>query len=394
MSHSLISRNDDLRRLRDEGYEVSVVSAHLLVGHIPYVNSEGQVRYGTLVSNLTLNGDRTLPPDPHVAHFIGETPCDSRGRPLMNLIIGTEPVDLANGLRVTTTFSSKPVPPAVYTDYHHKMTTYALALSSHAEQLNPDVTARTFAVVDSQEEDVFHYLDTASSRAGIANLTDKLRTGPVAIVGLGGTGSYILDLLAKTPVAEIHLFDQDQFLQHNAFRSPGAPSKEDLAAAPYKVDYLANIYSRMRRQVVAHPVAIDETTVDALNEMAFVFIAVDHGPTKGIIINRLESFGISFVDVGMGVNIVDGSLIGVLRTTVSTNEGTGRALARAVISVEEAPDGDYATNIQIAELNALNAALAVIRFKKLFGFYVDLGGEHNSAYTIDTNTLINDEDSA
>jgi len=391
MSHSLISLNDDLRRLRDEGYEVSVVSAHLLVGHIPYVNSEGQVRHGTLVSNLSLNGDRTLPPDPHVAHFIGETPCDARGRPLMNLIIGTDPVDLAEGVRVTTTFSSKPAPPAVYTDYHHKMTTYAVALSSHAEQLDPDVTARTFAIVDSQEEDVFHYLDTASSRAGIAALTEKLRTGPVAIVGLGGTGSYILDLLAKTPVAEIHLFDQDQFLQHNAFRSPGAPSKEDLAAAHYKVDYLAKIYTRMRRHIFAHPLAIDETTVDALDGMAFVFIAVDHGPTKGVIIDRLEALGIPFVDVGMGVTIVDSSLIGVVRTTVSTDEGNGRVLARAAISVEEAPEGDYATNIQIAELNALNAAVAVIRFKKLFGFYTDLGGEYSSAYTLDTNILINEE---
>jgi hypothetical protein len=37
--------------------------------------------------------------------------------------------------------------------------------------------------------------------------------------GLGGTGSYILDLVSKTPVNEILLFDSDDFLQHNAFRS-------------------------------------------------------------------------------------------------------------------------------------------------------------------------------
>ena len=32
----------------------------------------------------------------------------------------------------------------------------------------------------------------------------------VAVIGLGGTGSYLLDALAKCPVAEIHLYDDDK----------------------------------------------------------------------------------------------------------------------------------------------------------------------------------------
>ena len=67
----------------------------------------------------------------------------------------------------------------------------------------------------------------------------------VAIVGLGGTGSYVLDFVAKTPVQEIHLFDGDEFLTHNAFRAPGAASLEALRRKPKKVDYLAAIYSNM-----------------------------------------------------------------------------------------------------------------------------------------------------
>jgi hypothetical protein len=35
------------------------------------------------------------------------------------------------------------------------------------------------------------------------------------------------------------------------------------------------------------------------------------------------------------------------------------------------PDDIYRTNIQIGELNALNACLAVIRFKQLRGFYFE-----------------------
>ncbi|MGO9047784.1 MAG: hypothetical protein ACLQFW_13010 [Xanthobacteraceae bacterium] len=51
----------------------------------------------------------------------------------------------------------------------------------------------------------------------------------------------------------------------------------------------------------------------------------------------------------------------------------------------------YAQNIQIADLNALNAALAVVKWKKLCGFYADLRKEHFSTYTIDGNALTNED---
>jgi hypothetical protein len=43
------------------------------------------------------------------------------------------------------------------------------------------------------------------------------------------------------------------------------------------------------------------------------------------------------------------------------------------------------------DLNALNACLAVIRWKRLYGFYRDLEGEHHSLYTIDGNHLLNED---
>ena len=55
------------------------------------------------------------------------------------------------------------------------------------------------------------------------------------------------------------------------------------------------------------------------------------------------------------------------------------------------PDDEYDRNIQIADLNALNAMLAVIRWKKLFGFYADTGHEHSSAMIVERNKIINDD---
>jgi hypothetical protein len=58
-------------------------------------------------------------------------------------------------------------------------------------------------------------------------------------------------------------------------------------------------------------------------------------------------------------------------------------------------DGDrgdeYSLNIQIAELNALNAVIAVIKWKKLRGIYIDLQKEHHIVYGVDTNVITNDE---
>ncbi|WP_234892065.1 hypothetical protein [Sinorhizobium meliloti] len=35
------------------------------------------------------------------------------------------------------------------------------------------------------------------------------------------------------------------------------------------------------------------------------------------------------------------------------------------------PDDEYRVTVQIAELNALNACLAVLRYKQIKGFYLD-----------------------
>jgi len=51
----------------------------------------------------------------------------------------------------------------------------------------------------------------------------------------------------------------------------------------------------------------------------------------------------------------------------------------------------HSSNIQIADLNALNAALAVIKWKKLMGFYQDLDFEHHCTYTIGGNMLRNED---
>ena len=387
MPQQLINRSTDLKRLQDEGYAIEVQGNHLLLRNVPYVTSSRKVEYGILVSELTLTGDVTVTPSTHVVMFAGEIPCNTEGRPLNSIIHSSKRMELGEGLIVDHLFSSKPA--EGYPDYYDKMTTYADMISGPAQSINANATARAFPVLETQDQDsVFHYIDTASSRANIGAVTERLVCGPVAIVGQGGTGSYILDLVAKTPVREIHLFDSDQFLQHNAFRSPGAPSIEALKMAPQKTTYFREIYSKMRRNICAHGY-LDESTVDELRGMDFVFLALDNGLGRRLAIDKLEEFGLPFIDVGMGVEEVDGSLVGQLRVTTSTPEA--RSHVRPTVPLSDGNgENAYSRNIQIADLNMLNAALAVVKWKKLMGFYRDLENEHSSIYQIDGNFVINE----
>ena len=377
----------------EEGYAVDVVGGNLVLRDIPYVAPDRTVQYGILVSALSMAGDATVAPADHVAKWCGQPPCDVHGRPLDKLVNG--PVQgeaLADGTPVDWMFSSKPTGTGRYEDYYEKMSTYAAIVSSPARALDPTVTATPFPVTEATEEDdsVFRYLDTASSRAGIDAVSRRLMCQRIAIVGLGGTGSFVLDLVAKTPVRQIHLFDPDRFLQHNAFRAPGAASVGDLAGGPLKVDHYAGLYGRMRRGVVPHPVRVDDSNVEDLGGMDFVFICVDNGAARELLVTRLQEFGVGFVDVGMGVYENDGSLGGQLRVTTGL---PGRPPSDGLIPFGDGSDeNEYARNIQVADLNALNAALAVIKWKKTLGFYADPEGEHHSVYQIDGNVLINKAD--
>jgi hypothetical protein len=392
MSRQLVSRSPDLQRLQDEGYDFEIRDTYLLV-RVPYVTADKAVAIGTLASELTVSGDRTTAPSSHVVHFIGSSndmPHDDHGNRLDKLINQASDIPLSSGLVASCSFSHKPNP--TYADYYEKMSTYADMLLAYAQALDPSAKVKTFPPVPTDEdESVFRYFDSATSRARIGAVTAKIRLGKVVIIGLGGTGSYILDAVSKTPVQEIHLYDGDVMLTHNAFRAPGAASIEELTAAPRKVDYFQSKYDAIHRGIVTHPIHIDASNIAELRDAQFVFIAIDAGPHKRLIIEKLQEFGIPFADTGLGIYQVGDSLGGLVRTTTSAPGNTQHIWDGARISFGGEDDDEYEQNIQIVELNMLNAALAVIKWKKLFGFYTDFEREFSSTYTLDGNHVLNED---
>ena len=388
-SREIIAASPDLKRLHDDGFELSVKHAHLLVSSIPYVIAGRKLARGILIFPLTMASDITAgkPPD-HTAHFAGDKPHYADGTPIAGIINKEETKKLADGIVSKFYFSSNPG--TADADYEVKVRRYVDIISAPARVLDPDASAQTRRIIETEDEDSpLVYQDTNSARAEIMPITDKLRGLKIAIVGLGGTGSYILDLVAKTPVKEIHLFDDDEFSLHNAYRAPATPTGDQLRTRMLKVNYLREVYSRMHKGVVAHPVRADESNVAEFTGMNFVFLCMDPGPDKAKLVEFLVNAGIPFIDTGLGVEAANDKLIGIVNTIIVTPDYKSHIHKIPLKSGED--DELYASNIQIAELNMLNAVSAVVRWKKHFGFYRDERKEHESTYTIGPNMLTNEE---
>lgn len=390
MSRQLTVLNQDIQQLVEEGFEASIYRQHLLVESVPYVTPAGELAYGTLVCDYS---DESRPRD-HTVWFKGETPCSSQGHPLSQVINNSNTQVLFDRYEVNHYFSNKPTNVSDFpSNYYVKMKHYIDLLGAQAKVIDPDADARTGRVVESRDdESVFKYGDTASARAGIMAIAQKLKLSRIAIVGLGGTGGYILDQVAKTSVKEIHLFDGDDFKRHNAFRAPGAASVEQLQQNPKKVDYFFNLYSAMRTGIVSHHYHLDESNLQELVDFDFVFVSVDDGISRGLICNDLKEKGIPFIDVGMGLKKDNGMMVisGQCRATLCSPVKNDH-MNTYVDTHDNREEALYASNIQVADMNALNAMLAILLWKQYFGFYADTEKSHNLSFAIGFQSLVRTE---
>lgn len=387
MSLAPFALSPDLQELRDEGYTVDLVeTAYVLIRDVAYVTPSGVVAHdGVLAYPYSESG-----PADHVAYFAGERPSKRDGSEF-NFVTASNML-VADGLTVQYQLSAKDEQQPIDPDYGVKFRRYLTLLGDQAEGLEPGSSTPPHRPVRDQDPDSpFEYLDSASSRAGIVKYAKRLEDDVVALVGLGGTGSYILDFVSKTRVREIHVFDADTFLSHNAFRAPGAASFDELQQRQSKVGYFAAKYGVMKRKIIAHPYAVTEANVDQLAGMTFVFLAMEGGTVKRQLTRALENMGLPFIDASLDVLEMGDGLGGTVQVTTSTQAKRDH-LQRRVDFSDPDPDDIYSSNVQVADLNALNAVMAVIKWKKSRGFYADLRREHWSAYGIDQNMLISAEE--
>lgn len=378
MFQRLVSRNDDIRRLVEKGYAVGLDANCLIVRDIPYLDAAGQLHSGAIVAKLVFVDQERVTQDDHQIYFAGGIPHELDGRPIPNLGGGPTALplsDMSSDVVVQRSFSNKPRDTGKFVDFYEKIESYVTIISGPAiakHGANP----LTFRVRrDVANESVFKFADTLTSRAEIGDLSAKFKDDVVAIIGLGGTGAYVLDFLIRTPVREIRAFDLDPFHVHNAFRSPGRLEPNELGRA--KAEVYRYRYDNFRHGLSAEPKFVDASSEPDFIGVTFAFVCVDKGSSRSGIFDLLLAKRIPFIDVGMGLNRKRGSLNGMLRTTYYSAERGEAVRKQGLADMGDHPDDLYRVNIQIGELNALNACLAVVKFKQLRGFYFEDSPEYH-----------------
>lgn len=378
----LANHNDDIKRLLERGYALRVDGTHLVIRDIPYLDSQRALQMGAIVTKLEFVDQVRVIQQDHQVFFAGSEPHGLDAQPIPNLGGGPTTIGLnKTDVVIQRSFSNKPSSGS-FPDFFEKIEHYVRVIAGPAIALH-NVSPLTFRVdTEVVGKSVFKFHDTLTSRAEIGDLIRGFDDEVVAVIGLGGTGSYLLDLLVKTPVKGIRAFDGDAYHVHNAFRSPGRLKEIELGKT--KADVYRLRYENFREGLVVHQKYVDRSATSDFEGVTFAFVCVDKGTSRSEIFDLLLSLNIPFIDVGMGLNRKRGALSGTLRTTYYSREDAAHVVSLGLAEVVDDPDDMYRSNVQIAELNALNACIALVRYKQLRGFYAEDNPQYHMLMSVES----------
>ena len=378
---ALANRNPYIDWLVKQGYDLGFINGHLVIFGVPYLNAAGELQYLDMITPVDVREESLIDrPADHKVYFAGEMPCNLDGQKI-NAGTGEEVRWVSEQIVGNRYLSSKPEGLRNYESIEEKITQYLTLISSPAIHKHPDVTPRR-ALAKHREMALspLRFPDTLSAREGIVELSHLLRKRRVAIIGCGGTGAYVLDYLAKTHLEEIHLFDDDIVHVHTTFRFPGAYSEKHLGMT--KVEVLTETYSHFHSGIKPHVKRVDKEDIASLADFDFIFVCVDDGPSRQLICQACHNASLPFVDVGMGLSKGGKGLYGFVRTSCGERGDFDKLNGTQYLPAENAHDQEYRNQPQIAELNALNAAMAVIRFKQHIGFFDRLSDSHATVFDV------------
>lgn len=378
---ALANRNPFIAKLVDQGYDVGLVNAHLVIFGVPYLNASGELKFLDMISPLDLREGYLIDrPSDHKVYFAGDEPCNVDGRK-----IGAGSAEEARTVSAQIVgnrmLSSKPEGMRQYESIEEKVNQYLALIASPAIHKYPGTTPRR-ALTNHLEQAVspLKFPDTLSAREGVTELSHRLLKKKIAIIGCGGTGAYVLDYIAKTHLEEIHLFDDDIIHVHTLFRLPGVYGERHLGMS--KVDALAEAYGHFHGGIKSHVERVDQGNIAKLARFDFVFVCVDDAPTRQLIAQACHVASVPFVDVGMGLNKGTTGLYGFVRVAGGDSGDFDKLNGTQFLPSQNAHDREYKNQPQIAELNALNAAMAVIRFKQHMGFFDRLTDSHAVVFDV------------
>lgn len=379
MSPTPTNHEVELVEVLQAGFDCFVEDDTLTVRPVPYRLSGGGIGHGSLICHLNRSGRDIAPPSDHTVAWIGdEVPHLRAGGQMDRLIIDQSRNTWSNGVTSICVMSRRR--PEPYPNYGQKMVTYVRLIAREAVANWRASSPGVIAVKDTN-----HLVDheTGLNRARVGHLNSLLAAENVAIIGAGGTGAHIVDLVSKSNVQQIDIYDPDHVSNHTQLRWPGIVERRIVKENTNKAEYLAALYARRtNRNIRGHPFAIDKEKLTYLNGKTMVFIAIDKGPARREILTGLADMGLNFIDCGIDLQGENGPLTASTRIIrCQAEQSPEKRLELATIApggANAAEDNPYAQNIQTGEMNSLNAALAVIAWKQGIGFYKDAYGYRRS----------------
>lgn len=381
MLNSLISHNEDLLQLKQSGHHIEIRGAYLIIKNIPYVEQDGAIKSSDIVTNLQIDPstNKVKQPDEHTVWWTGKMPYTAEGKSLKeDLCCGEweEGRELGEGISVYMEWSRRPKQGKMYRkykDYYEKIKTYVDFVSFHAESKMPGVLKVSLSgkntKIDSNTR--FEYMNTSSYRNGTKGIEDKVSDEVVAVIGVGGTGSYLVDILAKTDIKELHLYDNGVMETDSVFRLAGAVHKSEFNMA--KVSWHKIRYENVRKKGLhIYENKVDSQNIATLKKCSTVFIAVDDLEARRKIQKKCNEMGIFHLSVGIGVEREgenDNQLGGMIKVEREYKTIVVKQNKNAEAKQQQPINDIYKSNIQTAELNMLGAALAIIEWKIKKGIY-------------------------
>lgn len=384
------SVDGSIQRLLADGYAIYRRGPYI-VAAVPYLDAGGHPHTGLMVDQLNLdeNGKVRVAPTNHQMYFVGQQPYDHMGR----ILFGGANANVAplfDGKSSSFYWSWKQLDATGakrdYVSLYEKFTDYIVYVSGPAEAKFPAYKITPFDGAGRVEATCpFPFEDMNSARANLGELDRLIDGDSIAIIGAGGTGSYIFDYVSKTRVQKIKLFDYDILDLHNAFRIPGATDREELGQPKVKV--IEARYRGWHRGTEAFEEKLNGQSAAYLDGITFAFLAVDKIGPRRELAKLLRAMRIPFIVVGMGIHHGNPGLTGMVETTL-IDEKTALHVFDEVAGEQlvDLPD-EYQKNIQTVELNALNAAMAVFMYKKYRGYYASGRSVYQTTFTTSSMQL-------
>ena len=245
----------------------------------------------------------------------------------------------------------------------------------------------------------FNIPNTFEARAAIGPVQSRIRDQRIAIIGLGGTGAYVLDLIAKTPVKEIHLLDSDDVEWHTFMRAPGAPTTEEIESVRKgnlcKVDYYHSKYASLREGIHPHTVRVDSPSMlrESLSAhpINYAFVCIDQltdgdSPRQDIVYYALSEAGIPFIDSGVSITLENDAVSGAV--TTSAYAAGSLEWQNAIPNARVDGNVPGYRNVQLPEVNALAASLAVMEWRRRTDQYVSESSSFLHKFRLKTPSIV------